>query len=169
MDFKEVLNKRYSVRSFDSKSVENDKIETILEAGRVAPTAGNRQPQRIIVAHEPDDLEKIDLCTGCRFGAPLVFIVCYDKTACWTSPFNTDNSGHIDTSIVNTYMMLTAESLGLGTLWVLRFDPTKASEQFHLSENIIPVSSLMVGYPARDAAPSERHSQRFSKEQMILA
>jgi nitroreductase len=168
MDFKEVLNRRYSVRSFEGRPVENDKIEAILEAGRVAPTAGNKQPQRIVVVRDPDSLKKMDLCTPCRFGAPLVFIVCYDKTVCWTSPFNTDNSGHVDTSIVNTYMMLTAESLELGTLWVLRFDPAKASEQFRLPENIIPVSSLMVGYPAKDAAPSERHSQRFPKEQMIL-
>jgi nitroreductase len=172
MDFKEVLNKRYSVRSFKSKLVEIDKIEAILEAGQSAPTAGNKQLQRvvrIVVACQPNILKKFDLCSPCRFGAPLVFIVCYDKTVCWMSSFNTDNSGHIDTSIANTYMMLTAESLGLSTLWVLRFDPAKVSEQFRLPENIIPVSSLVVGYPAKDAAPSERHFQRFPKEQMILA
>jgi nitroreductase len=169
MDFQEVLRKRYSVRSFESTPLENDKIEAILEAARTAPTAANKQPQRIIVARKPEELEKIEICTPCRYGAPVVFVVCYDKTDCWTSPFNSDDSGRVDTSIVTTYMMLTAENLGLGTVWVLRFDPTKATEQFSLPEHIIPVSMLAVGHPAKDAAPAERHEQRFPKEHMLWA
>jgi nitroreductase len=66
-------------------------------------------------------------------------------------------------------MMLTAENVGLGTVWILRFDPAKATEQFGLPEHIVPVSMLAVGYPAQDAAPSERHGQRFPKEHMLLA
>jgi nitroreductase len=168
LDFQEILRKRYSVRSFESTPPENDKIDAILEAARIAPTAGNKQPQRIVVARTAEELEKIDLCTPCRYNAQVVFVICYDKTECWTSPFNTDNSGHVDTSIVTTYMMLEAENAGLGTVWVLRFDPAKATEQFHLPGHIIPVSMLAVGYPAKDAAPSERHDQRFPKEHMLF-
>jgi nitroreductase len=168
MDFQEVLSKRYSVRSFDNTPLENDKIEVILEKARIAPTASNKQPQRIIVARRPEELKKIDVCTTCRYGAPIVFVICYDKTDCWTSPFNNDDSGHVDTSIVTTYMMLTAENIGLGTIWVLRFDPAKVTEQFSLPERIVPVSMLVVGYPAKNAAPSERHEQRFPKEHMLL-
>jgi nitroreductase len=169
VDFQEVLRKRYSVRSFDSTPLGNDAIEVILETARIVPTASNKQPQRIIVARKPEELKKIDVCTTCRYGAPVVFVVCYDKTDCWTSPFNSDDSGHVDTSIVTTYMMLAAENLGLGTIWVLRFDPAKVTEQFSLPAHIVPVSMLMVGHPAKDAAPSERHQQRYPKEHMLLA
>jgi nitroreductase len=168
LDFQEVLHKRYSVRSFESTPLENDKVEVILETARISPTASNKQPQRIIVARRPEELEKIDVCTTCRFGAPLVFVICYDKTNCWTSPFNGDDSGRVDTSIVGTYMMMAAENIGLGTLWVLRFDPAKVSEEFSLPEHIIPISMLAVGYPTRDAVPSAGHGQRFSKDRMLL-
>jgi nitroreductase len=65
-------------------------------------------------------------------------------------------------------MMMAAENIGLGTLWVLRFDPAKVSEQFSLPEHIIPISMLAVGYPTRDATRSAGHGQRFSKDRMLL-
>jgi nitroreductase len=168
VNFQELLNKRYSVRSFESKPVENENLQSILEAARIAPTAGNKQPQRILVVQEPKGLEKIDLCTPCRYNSPLVLIVCYDKTVCWTSPFDEGNSGQVDASIVTTYMMLEAEDVGLNSVWVMKFDPAKAIEQFHFGENIVPVSLLVVGYPAKDAQPSDKHSLRFPVDQMLL-
>ena len=169
MNFQDVLDKRYSVRKFSDTFIGEEKLAAVLEAGRTAPTASNKQPQRVIVARGADALSKIDACTPCRYGASVALVVCYDKNECWTSPFSQDDSGPVDTSIVTTYMMLKAEDAGLGTIWVLRFDPALASAQFNLPENIVPVSMLMLGYPAEDAEPAERHFQRFPMEHMTLA
>lgn len=168
MEFQNVLDKRYSVRKFGGAPVEEEKLAAVLEAGRTAPTAGNKQPHRVIVARGPEASAKIDACTTCRYGAPVALVVCYDKNECWTSPFNDDNSGHVDTSIVTTYMMLKAEDLGLGTVWVLRFDPAATVVQFKLPDNIVPVSMLMLGYPAEGAEPADRHFQRFPMEHMLV-
>jgi nitroreductase len=168
MDFQELLNKRYSVREFDSVPVERQKLDSILEAGRIAPTASNRQPVRILVAQNTDDLNKVDDCSPCRFEAPLVLVVCYDKTLCWKSPFNEWSSGQVDAGIVTTYMMLKAEYLGIGTLWVVKFDPYKTAELFKLTEPLVPVTMLMLGYPTADAAPSESHIKRVPIETMLI-
>jgi nitroreductase len=169
MDFQNLLDKRYSVREFDSAPVERRKLDSLLEAGRIAPTASNRQPVRILVAQSMDDLALIDDCSPCRFGAPLVLVVCYDKTASWKSPFKEDwNSGQIDAGIVTTYMMLKAEEQGVGTLWVVRFDPDKTAEYFKLPESLVPITMLMLGYPAESATPSESHSKRVSIENMLI-
>jgi nitroreductase len=65
-------------------------------------------------------------------------------------------------------MMLQAQELGLGSLWVMHFDPIIAAEQFALAENLVPVAILMLGYAADDSAPTERHSDRQSIEQMLI-
>ena len=168
MNFQELLDKRYSLRKFESAPVERPKLDAILEAGRIAPTAGNRQPVRVMVVQQAADLLKIDECTPCRYGAPLVLIVCYDKTVCWRSPFKEWDSGEVDSSIVTTYMMLKAEEAGLGTLWVMKFDPAKASELFMLPESLAPVAMLMIGSPAEGAAPSDYHAKRNPVEQMLI-
>jgi nitroreductase len=168
MNFQELVDKRYSVRNFENTPLESEKLHSILEAARIAPTAGNKQPQRILVVQEPEELKKVDLCTPCRYGAPTVLIVCYDKTVCWIRPFDDENSGQVDASIVSTYIMLEAEYVGVNSVWVMKFDPAKTVEQFKLPENIVPVAMLVLGYAAKGAQPSERHSQRFPIKQMLL-
>ena len=167
-DFFELAAERYSVRSFSSKAVEPEKQERILETGRIAPTAHNDQPQRIKVITSAGDLAKVDECTPCRFGAPMVLLVCYDKTVCWKRPFDSALSGEVDASIVTTHMMLAAHGLGLGTCWVMYFDPAKATELFALPENIIPVAMLPVGYPAESASPSPMHGKRHDIAGLML-
>ena len=70
MAFIDLARSRYSERRFAQTPIEPEKIDLILEAGRVAPTARNRQPQRILVVQSEEGLERIDRCTDCRFGAP---------------------------------------------------------------------------------------------------
>ena len=169
MSFFDLATARYSVRKYADTPVEADKLAAILEAARIAPTAGNRQPHRVLVVQDPDGLAKIDLCTRSRNAAPLALLVCYDRDACWVRPADGENSGQVDASIITTHMMLQAQELGLGSLWVMHFDPTIAAEQFALAENLVPVAILMLGYAADDSAPTERHSERQSIEQMLIS
>jgi len=159
---------RYSVRKYKPQPVEPEKLAQVLEAGRTAPTACNNQPQRIKVITDPVDLAKVDKCTPCRFGAPAVLLVCYAKTVCWRREFDGATSGDVDASIVATHMMLAAHDLGLGTCWVMYFDPAKIVELFSLSENIVPVAMLPIGYPAEDAVPAKAHSQRAALGEILL-
>jgi len=168
MTFHELAAARYSVRGFSPKPIEPDIMAQILEAGRVAPTACNNQPQRIKVITAAEDLSKVDECTPCRFGAPVVLLICYDNIICWKRRFDGAASGEVDGSIVTTHLMLAAHDLGLGTCWVMHFDPAKTAELFALPAHIIPLAMLPVGYPAEDAAPSDRHGDRLAVEEMLL-
>ena len=169
MSFQELMTQRYSVRKFTDQPISPEDMALLLESARVAPTAANLQPQRIYVAQTAEDHAKIDLCTSCRFGAPVVFIICYDADACWVrSRFDQKTSGEVDASIVTTHMMLQAQALGLGTTWVMHFNPEEAVRQFNLPDNIIPIALLPTGHPAPDAKPSEKHGLRMSVEDMLL-
>ena len=117
---------------------------------------------------EAEDLAKIDACTNCRYGAPVVLLVCYDRDDVWVRPFDNANSGEVDASIVTTYMTLEAQDLGLGTCWVMYFDPSKAIELFALPENIIPVAMLPMGYPLEESRPSKKHFDRKPLEDLLL-
>ncbi|MDR1409133.1 MAG: nitroreductase family protein [Oscillospiraceae bacterium] len=119
--FNELANARYSVRSFKLHPIGDEKIAAILEAGRIAPTACNYQPQRIKVI-TGGDLEKVDACSPCRFGAPTVLLVCYDKNiSAKRSSFDNKELGEIDVSIVTTHLMFAAHEQGLGSCWVAHF------------------------------------------------
>ena len=167
MDFQTLAQERYSVRQFSDRRVEKDVLEKILHAGHVAPTACNKQPQRIYVLQRPEAVEKMRKCTVCHFDAPMGLLICYDKTISWKRSYDGQDSGWVDASIVATHMMLAAHELGVGTTWVMYFSPESAIAEFHLPENIVPVALLPMGYPAPDAQPSAMHAQ-FRPEKDIV-
>lgn len=168
MSFFELVKSRYSVRSFKSLQIEPEKLAQVLEAGRLAPTAHNEQPQRIMIISDPDDLAKVDECTPCRFKAPTVILIGYDRNTCWKRKFDGAGSGEVDAAIVTTHLMLAAQDAGLGTCWVMFFDPVKLTELFSLPEHIIPVALLPIGYPADDAVPAAFHGQRVQLTELMI-
>lgn len=168
MNFTELAAERYSVRKFTDKLVEKEQIEKILDAGRVAPTGCNYQPQRILVINSKESLEKLKDCTRCHFDAPCAMLVCFNKDECWTRPYDGNQSGIVDASIVTTHMMLKAWELGIGSTWVMHFNPAKMREAFGIPENIEPVALLVMGYPAPDAVPNERHTAYRPKEETVF-
>ena len=164
MDFLKLAEERYSVRKYSSRPVEKEKIEAILKAATLAPTGCNNQPQRILVVDDPSVLEKIRKCTTCQFGAPVTFVICYDKDACWVNPEG-NGIGVTDASIVTAYMQLAAADQGLGTCWVAYFDAAKLVEELKIPSNFKPVAVLPLGYAADDAKPAHLHfERRQSKE-----
>jgi len=168
MDFLEMTKERYSVRKFDSRPVEEEKLHRILEAGRVAPTAVNYQPQRILVLRKEEAMEALSRCTRYVFGAPVALLVCYDKNVSWKNRGGKD-MGEVDVSIVTTQMMYAAQELGLGTLWVGSYKEDLLRELFSLPEFLVPVAILMVGYPADDAKPHPvLHESRYAPEHSIF-
>ncbi len=167
MDLMNLLKERYSVRMFSDKPVEDDKLNQILEAGRVAPTAVNFQPQRILVLKSKDALDKLKNCTRYHFDAPVALIVCYDNTVSWKRKYDNYDMGAVDAAIVTTQMMLETANLGLGTTWVGHFEPAAVVREFELPENIIPVAILPIGYPSESAEPNPRHFERLRLDDTV--
>ena len=153
MNFLQLAKERYSVRKFSDKKVEREKLDLILEAGRVAPTAVNYQPQRILVIENEESLNKLKACTPYHFNAPLALLICYDSTISWKRHYDNKDLGPVDASIVTTHMMLQAQELGLGTTWVGHFNPDIIIKSFDLPDYLVPVALLPIGYPASDSVP----------------
>ena len=169
MDFLQLArDMRYSVRKFSDRPVEKEKLERILEAGRVAPTACNYQPQRILVIQDEAAHEKLKECTSWLFGAPIVLMICYDRSTCWKNKVNGTIGGDVDASIVITHMMLEAADLGLATTWVGAFSHQKARELFGIPESLAPVALLPVGYAAEGVEPHPWHFKRFDVEHSVF-
>jgi len=157
MNFLSSAKKRYSVRNYNSKRVEQEKLNLILEAGRVAPTAANYQPQRILVIQSEEGLAKIAKATNI-FHAPLALIVCGDKEKTWVRSYDSKNVVDIDASIVTDHMLHEATELGLGSLWVCRFYPELLRKEFNIPENYEIVNILVIGYTDEEPQSPDRHS-----------
>jgi nitroreductase len=168
MGFLELAKSRYSVRKYENKKVEEEKLLEILEAGRVAPTAANRQPQRFIIIDNEEGYSKLK--KGANFyGAPLAIIVCVDHLVSWKRPYDDKDVADIDASIVTDHMMLEATDLGLGTVWISYFDQEIIREEFDIAEHIEPVNILAVGYNAGGVFSADRHDkQRKSLQEIII-
>jgi len=158
MDFREIAKKRCSVRSYEDRPVEMEKLIQILESGRFAPTGANRQPQRLIVVKETDDLAR--LAGGANtFKAPLAIIVCADHGASWKRSYDRKDIADIDASIVTDHMMLQATDLGLGSCWICHFNPEVIRKEFNIPAQVEPINILAIGYSADAPKPDDRHDQ----------
>ncbi len=168
MSFMDLAKSRYSVRAFSDKKVEDEKLQIILEAARVAPTACNNQPQKIYVLQSESAIEKLKEVSKFVYGAKLVIMITSDKNAEWKNPFTDKyHTGEIDCSIVCTHMMLQAWELGLGSCWVGYFDPAVIAEKFGLPQNEQIVALLPIGYPAEDNQPANKHYASKTLNEMV--
>jgi len=167
MEFLELAKLRYSCRKFNDKKIEEEKVRKIIEAGMVAPTACNKQPQVIYCIKSKEGLERLQKCKYQHFNEQLAFLVCYDKTKCWVRDFDEKISGENDASIVATHMMLEATDLEIGSTWIMHFMPDTVCEEFQLSENIIPVCILAMGYE-ESYRPSDLHCIRKKVEEVVI-
>ena len=158
MDFIELAKKRYSCRSYSEKKVEREKLDLILEAGRVAPTGKNLQPQRLIVVQEEEGLAKIATAAN-LYKAPLAIIICADLDGVWVRPFDNKHIAEIDTSIITDHMMLQATALGLGSVWICHFKPDVIRTEFHLPPNLEPINILAIGYGNDQPKSPSRHDE----------
>lgn len=160
MDFAQVIKDRYSCKKYDGKPVTAEQLSSILEAGRLAPTAKNLQEQHIYVVQSAEGLAKIDKLTPCRYGAPTVLVVAFNKDSVFTYPGGKHSSGAEDAAIVATHLMLAAAALGVDSCWINFFDPDKLAKELELPENEEILMILDLGYAAEGAGPLANHALR---------
>ena len=160
MEFKEVVRNRYSCKKFSDRQVSTDQLNAILEAGRLAPTAKNLQEQRVYVLQSAEALARIDATTPCRYGAPTVLVVAFDRNNVFTYPGGKRDSGVEDATIVATHMILAAADEGVDSCWINFLDPGKLAIALGLPENEEVLMVLDLGYAAEGAGPLPNHSSR---------
>ncbi len=156
MDFLALAKIRESVRSYTNRAVDKEMLLKILEAGRVALTGANRQPQRFVVIQGDEGMARLNKAAN-TFHAPLVILVCADHKASWKRSYDRKDIAEIDASIATTHMMLQATELGLGSVWICHFDPAVIKTEFKLPDNVEPVNILAIGYAVGPAKPADRH------------
>ncbi len=159
MEFQELIRRRYSVREYLPEPVSEEALARILEAGRLAPTAANRQPFRIVVLHTAGRLEALGRVYRRHWfvQAPIVICVCGVPEEAWVRK---DGRSHldVDSAIVMDHLILAATEEGLGTCWIANFDVDAAREVFELRAGEVPLLLTTLGRPAGRPGPRERRS-----------
>ena len=157
MEFSELIEKRYSVRAYRPDPVEDGKLQQVLEAARLAPTAANQQPFQLIVIHTAGrEAELKRIYNRDWFGqAPLVICACGIPAQGWVRR-DGKNYSDVDVAIAMDHLVLAATNAGLGTCWVAAFDPDAAREVLGLPEGVEPIAFTPLGYPADRPKPKKR-------------
>ena len=165
MEFNDVIRKRKATRKFSDRKLSQEDIEKILEAGRLAPTAKNFQPQFIYVVISEEGLEKIDKITPCRYNAQCCLLVCSDKEIA----FHKDeySTYEVDATIVATHMILEATNLNIDSTWIEAFDKNEAKSVFELNANLEPVCIINLGYKTDDCPENQMHNQRKNLNEVV--
>ena len=166
MDLLKLCAERYSLRSFADTPIPDDILNRILEAGRLSPTAMNLQPQRVFVIRSEEALAKMRTVKKC-YGANTVLMICGDTEAACNRPIVDHCMAEMDCTIATTQMMLTAQSLGVGSCWICAFDVPAMAAVFDLPANLTPYILLALGYPSDTAEPGPRHFERYPLEHTV--
>jgi nitroreductase len=167
MEFNNVIQNRYSCRAFAAQAVEQEKVDRILEAGRIAPTAVNKQPVHVWAVSNPKTLEAIKGVTRSNYGAPLLLVVGCRPADAWVRRYDGKNGAEVDASIIATYLMLAAENEGLATLWVGSFDPALLRGILPGADGYELVAMINVGYPSVESQPSAMHGTRIPMDDFV--
>ncbi len=165
MEFNDVIRKRTATRKFSDRKLSQEDIEKILEAGRLAPTAKNFQPQFIYVVISEEGLEKIDKITPCRYNAQCCLVVCSDRE----KAFHKDeySTYEVDATIVATHMILEATNLNIDSTWIEAFDKNEVKNVFDLENNLEPVCIINLGYKTDDCPENPMHNQRKNVSEIV--
>jgi len=158
MEYSKLIAARYSVRAYRPDPVEDEKVKAVLEAARLAPTAANRQPIKLIVMHTAGREEEIGKIYRRPWfvQAPLVIGVCAISSMAWVRESDRFNARLIDAAIVADHLILAATNLGLGTCWIAAFNVEAARSVMQLPEEAEPVIFTPLGYPADQPGPKVR-------------
>jgi nitroreductase len=158
MDFKELVNTRYSVRKYLPRPVEDEKIMLVLEAARKAPSAVNYQPVKLYVIRKKENLDAIFECYHRNWfkKAPMVIVVTGLHTQAWKRSSDMKDHTDIDAAIAIDHITLQAADLGLGTCWICNFDAKKTAETLGLAPDEEPIALIPLGYPEGNKIPEKK-------------
>jgi nitroreductase len=157
MNFQDLIRNRYSVRAYKPDPIEQEKLNHVLEAARIAPTAANRQPFRLIVIEtEGRKSELNQIYRKAWFvQAPLLICAVGIPAKSWVRD-DMRRYLDVDIAIVMDHLILAAADQGLGTCWVAAFNADKAREILELPQEVEPLIFTPLGYPADTPGSKQR-------------
>ena len=156
--FLELAEKRRSVRAYKPDEVPEELVQTVLEAGRLAPSACNKQPWRFIVVRSETGRRALGAAYAREWfwKAPVVIAVCILPKEAWTRSYDGQNYAMVDGTLAMDHMTLAAAELGLGTCWIGAFDPAAVREILGLPDGVEVVGMTPLGFPDVEANPRVR-------------
>ena len=165
MEFIDVVSLRESTRMFSDKEVSDGVINKILNISRLAPSAKNMQPTKVVVVKSLEGLNLIDECSSCRYNAQTVLIICGDKNIAWG---NGDYSSYeMDASIFATHVLLAATNYNVDNIWVKLFDKEKVKRLFNLNDGVEPVCLIPLGYRDEKYSGSPNRNVRKGLDEIV--
>ena len=158
MHFNQLLRERYSIREYKSLKVSKALVIEVLEAGRMAPSAANKQPWHFILVSDEENLKKIKAAYNRDWikNVPQIIVVCGDHNESWKRAVDQKDHCDVDAAIAIDHMTLRATELGLGTCWVCHFEPSVVKEVLKLPDYIEPIALLPIGYPIENNTPAKK-------------
>ena len=164
-----MIKTRESIRDYDpQKSVADEVLNRILEAGRLAPSASNRQPWTFVVVSSSEKLKDVGVCYNKEWfkQAPHILIVVGDKSNSWKRSYDGYDSIEVDLTIAMDHMILAAENEGLGTCWIIAYDYDVLTKAIRLKENEVIYGITPLGYP-HDGFKKRGNKIRKSLEEVV--
>ncbi len=171
MNFIDIVKKRCSVREYSSRPIEKEKLDSVLEAARLAPSACNLQPWSFYVVQDAGILQQLHSCYGREWftTAPVCIAVCGNHDASWKRK-SFDNKDHcdIDIAITTEHLILAAAEAGLGTCWICNFDAVLCKEILQLPDSEEVIALIPIGYPAKEEIWETAVKNRKKTEEIIF-
>lgn len=166
MEALRLMQRRCSVRQFEDRAVERDKLEYVLEAARVAPSACNLQPWRFLVIEDRPLIGRIAPEWVTVAHAPALVVACGDHRVAWRRRDGKDHCD-LDVAIAVDHMTLAAAEVGLGSCWICSFDAYQCASILDLPDQVEPVVMLPIGYPAESKAPDRHEHERKPFDEIV--
>jgi len=163
MEFFDVIRKRRSIRAYQSKQVDDEKIKKILHAARLAPTAANKQPYKLVVIKNP--AAKLDFVRQKAVQqAPVVIAIFIDESKAWIRSYDNKNFAFVDGAIVFEHIILAAAAQGLATVWIANVDPSLMEKALDLQDKYRFLALTPIGYSAEEP----KNTSRKPENELVL-
>lgn len=169
MNILALIKKRCSIRQYAATFIEEEKLEYVLEAGRMAPSAVNFQPWYFIVVRQKEGCDLLRACYHREWfaSAPAYIIICKDEQQSWKRSSDGKDHGDIDAAIAIEHMALAATELELATCWVCNFDVPLCKRNFGIPEHVQPIALLPIGYPAEPSLFEQTPKKRKTISEIV--
>ena len=166
MTFRDLAEARFSLRNYDSRPVEQEKIDCLLECVRLAPSAVNFQPCVFYVVTDQVLLAQLQDCYNRDWfnTAPMCIVACGNHQQAWHRKLDGKDHTDIDVAIAVDHLTLAAVDMGLGSCWICNFDAQKCAQVLDLLEGVEPIAMVPIGYAATDERPLKKrksHDELF--------
>lgn len=168
LNFLELAHKRRSVRAYQPEPVTPELLQAVLEAGRWAPSAANKQPVRFIIVTEEDRRRALGTAYARAWfwQAPVIVVVCVLPEEAWVRSFDGQNYAAVDGALAMAHVQLAAAELGLGTCWIGAFDPAAVQRILNLPDGVEVVGMTPLGFP--DVEPNPRPRSRLPLNDLVM-